>query len=339
MSDEQELIFDYPIDDNKAKELTLRHLRENVGSIPLPDEPIKKGKNWIVPIIARYPRVIQNAITKEPDRVRYMQLKNLGEVIIDADTGHIIKKSGIVDIEGNIKHQLKEVNIIVQKALVKVGAKRFAQLPFPDLRFTPIQDIISTLSTQNKINLNAFYASLYPGDIDKYKRYMRILESESIQLIRITEDGILPGNNLIEIEYQLNKKAESENRPLPIYEKVIEALAFFYLHGYEHIDAIEDVLGIYLNLAGHYYEESYEKGALAILSFSDFEDVIRDIPEYSKVKYVKLPRYLIQLERIGLLQSRKHGDETFWEGDQTILNKIQREEEIIAPIHKILIEA
>lgn len=55
-----------------------------------------------------------------------------------------------------------------------------------------------------------------------------------------------------------------------------------------------------------------------------------------EVKRIKLPRYLIQLESIGLLEETTISGKVLWRGKDEIFRRIQSEEEILQPIRNFL---
>jgi len=55
-----------------------------------------------------------------------------------------------------------------------------------------------------------------------------------------------------------------------------------------------------------------------------------------EVKRFKLPRYLIQLESVGLLEETTISGKTVWQGKEDIFDRIRGEEEILQPVRKFL---
>ncbi len=49
-----------------------------------------------------------------------------------------------------------------------------------------------------------------------------------------------------------------------------------------------------------------------------------------------MPRYLIQLESVGLLKEMRVAGKSVWSGEKSIFEGIQSEEEILQPIKKFL---
>lgn len=160
-------------------------------------------------------------------------------------------------------------------------------------------------------------------DREKYVQHINLLESTG--LVRRSGNLIIPDNNLVEIERKYKK----------LSEKILNAMAFFFEKGYTFIDSIKQVLGPHLTITGFCYEIALEYGEVRHIDYTSIEQMIYQ--RYRQdIKRIKLPRYLIQLESVGLLEETKVSGKSVWRGKENIFEKIQGEEEILQPIRKFL---
>jgi hypothetical protein len=54
------------------------------------------------------------------------------------------------------------------------------------------------------------------------------------------------------------------------------------------------------------------------------------------MKMIKLPRYLIQLQDVGILHEKTIRNQRVWVGDEKLFNALKNEEEILLPIMSLL---
>jgi len=320
---QQRILSDLPVTEKDAQKFAYNVIRSELGSIPYPGTPQLKENIWIVPIMVRYPRVLSDDIREVPERVRFMNFENLGEIKIDATKGELLYRPRYYDMSNVIRENLRKVRTTVEMALVKVGASRFAQLPFPEHMHTPIADILSWLLIKDRIDLSKDLFLIGVDGSDKYIQNINLLES--VGLVRKSGNLILPDNNLIEIE----------TRCTTLPEKISNSMAFFFEKGYTFIESINQVLGPHLTIAGFCYENALEYGDLVPINYETIDRMIVGIYRQEMKKF-KLPRYLIQLESVGLLEETNISGKVVWKGNEDIFDKIQQEEEILQPIRKFL---
>jgi len=310
-----------PLSERDAKKYAYNIIRSEIGSIPYPGKPQLEDGFWIVPIMARYPRVLSDMIREVPKKVRFMNFENVGEIRIDANKGELLYRPRYYDVSNAIKEKLDTVKTTVEMALVKVGANRFAKLPFPEHMHTPIVDILSWILINDKMDVSEDLSLIGIVDRDKYIQNIHLLES--MGLIRKSGDIILPANNLVEID--------TKYKTFP--EKISGSIAFFFEKGYTFIESIKQVLGPHLTITGFCYEKSLEYGDTTPINYETIDRMIVDIYR-QEVKRFKLPRYLIQLESVGLLEESTISGKIVWKGKEDIFKRIQGEEEILQPVMK-----
>ena len=311
-----------PHDKKEAERIAYYLIKSKYGNIPYPDIPIlnEKKKIWIVPVKIRYPRVLLDDYEK-PKKVRFMEEKKVGEITISSETGEIKSKPTYYELKDSINSYLENIRIVVEKALVKVGAKNFSQLPFPIHMNTPIVDILSNILTVEKFNLSEEMKYLSDEDNDKYLRHIDALQR--VGLVNIDGSIVFPGDLLIEIE------AKGGN----ISKKLTNAMTIFFSRGYELIDSIREVLGSHLTMSGIFYEYSLQYEEIIPFTLRSIENIFLGMPQYGMKRKLKIPRYLAQLESVGLIDDNMNErGEVVWCANEDIYTKILNEEELIAPI-------
>lgn len=318
-------IADIPVEKEEAQKIAHFLVREKYGNLPSVGRPVLKDNIWIIPIEVKYPRISFEKITNRPSKVRYMNFENVGEIKIDANNGVVIDKPRYYDLRDEINSRLDLIQISVQKALVKVGANRFSKLPFSEHMHTPIQDIIAYLLINDTLNLKEEIAPLSEHDQDKYLKNVDLLIKTG--LVRKNENLLIPDNALIEIE-------QSE---VNVSFKLSKALSYFFAQGYENIQSIQQVLGPYLIISGFIYEQSIEYDELIEVDYREIQAVLQRY--YGQlVKIFKLPRYLIQLIEVGLIEQDIIRGENVWGPTQDILLEVKGQEEILSPIKNMFIK-
>ncbi len=324
MRTEQTRLGEPPVDKEQARAIALDIIRNNYGNIPYPGEPFLDGELWIVPITARYPRVLVNERDSVPEKVRFMTFDNLGKIEIVAANGQLNERSTYWDVQSAINAEFELVKTSVQKALVKNGAMKFSQLPLSEHMHTPIEDILSWILIYNSMDLEAQLEFLPIDRREKFLQNVRYLES--VGLIRKTGTTLEPGNPLIEIE--------RTSRVLPL--ALSNSLAYFFEKGYEHINTIRQVLGPHLFVSGAIYQRSIENGSPSFLKIKSLENVMRDFYPSQYDKIFKLPRYLVQCESVGLVNRTIVGGENAWSATEDLFIKVMGEEDILEPIRQFI---
>ena len=326
MNQMQIRLANFPIDKEEAEKIAHELIRDKYGNIPSIGDIKIENDNWIILIEAKYPRVLYDIQTNRPKRVRYMNFKNIGLIKIDAHRGIIVEKPKFYDLRNEIISKLNFVRKNVEKALVKVGANKFSQLPFSEHMHTPIQDIISQLLINEKLDLKESLSFVNEEDKGKYLKNIELLEK--MGLVRRNELLIIPDNVLIEIE----------SRNKNIAEKLSDVFSYFFAKGYENIDTIGQVLGPYLYISGYIYEQGVEYDEPVSVSYSAISDILDRSYSNSALKQIKLPRYLIQLAGVGLIDQEIVNGETFWKANLRVFDNLIKEGELINPIKSFFVE-
>ncbi|ADB58809.1 hypothetical protein [Archaeoglobus profundus] len=311
-------------------------IRKEIGTIPSPGEPrlvkieIDGISRWVyeVPIVVYHPVLIVDPVTHATRKVRFKNLGVVGKIVIDAYDGTVLERTTVSDIRRKIKQRLNEISTLVDKLLVKVEAKKFASLPLSEHIHTPVEDIISSLIILDKININEQIDVLPEDERRKYVEILRVLSE--VGLVEIEGNFVLPGNILIELESRFDR-----------HEEILErALAHFFEVGYEYIDTIRMVLGPYLIITRGIYEISLESGELVPLEYNTIKSLFEGeyVPSQARIKLLKLPRYLLQLERVKLVKYVRKDGKDCWIGTEDTFKKLLQNEDISKFMETIIAE-
>ncbi|AIY90029.1 hypothetical protein [Geoglobus acetivorans] len=315
-----------PLSPEQIRNIARDVIREQIGTIPSPGEPeLTRTKIdnvsrqvYIVPIKVFHPVLIADPVTARARKIRFKNLGNVGQIVIDAFNGTVLQRTHVVDLKKAVRRKLEEISATVDKILVRVEAQKFASLPLSEHIHTPVEDIISAVMLLDKINI---YEQIDPLPDDERIKYMEILRILSeAGLVEIVDDTVLPGNILIELESRFES-----------HEDVLKnALAHFFEVGYEYIDTIRIVLGPYLVITRKIYEISVESGELIPMEFSVIKSLFEKeyVPSQAKIKVLKLPRYLVQLERVNLLKHTHEDGKECWVGVEDTFKKLMEAEDI-----------
>lgn len=317
-----EITFLENLDKRVVERLAYDIIKTRYGNIPHPGEPVLKEGVWLVPIHVRYPRVIMDELGEHPKKVRFMDIRNVGDIKFDARTGVLMDKPHYNDVRGTIRAILESVATVVDKALVKVGADRFSRLPFPTHMHTPIVDILSWILVNNELDLEELFLKMPDDEKKKYLQHVGSLAD--VGLVRMSEGKVLPDDYLIEVE----------RRTSNLHEGLSDALTVFFERGYDMIDSIRQVLGPHLAISGYCYQSSLEYGDLIAFSYPMIEKSM--MKRYSGEKRIKIPRYIAQLEAVDLLKEDTVKGETVWLGDEEVFLRVQAQADILEPFSEYL---
>lgn len=322
----QEKLTTPPVDKFKAQRIAYKFIRENWGSIPSTGIPILNGEVYRVPIEAKYPRVLFDKNTDKPKKVRYMRFLNIGEIKVDINNGEIIEKPRYHEIRNEIKSNLDFIRINVQKALIIAGSEQFAKLPFSEHMHSPIIDIISYLLINDKMEFSPENLTINKTEFERYLKLINFLVD--IDLLKIEDDIIVPGNIFIEIESQFDD----------ISDQLAKAMAYYFIKGYNDIPSIHQVLGPHLTIAGFVYQQSIEYDETVPVRYNEISSLIQLI--YGKdIMQIKIPRYLIQLEGVGLVINKLQNKEQVWYPNEDIFENIIQQDTMISPIKRMFIDS
>lgn len=313
-----------PIDEDRAKIKAQKELAHEIGNLPYLAEVEYEEDTYVFPLHIRLPRVIFGESRNEPIEVKFMSSERIGEIRIDAESGDL-NRTQIHDIKTNIRRQKRVIEETVQKALVRSSARKFSKLPFPELRYTPILDILSRLLLEGAIAEEEL-ERLTDQYEQSYRDYIGTLVD--VGLARMTDTHLEADDFLIELRAQESALPEQLNA----------AMAHFFEEGAGNIETIRQILGPYLTLAGHYYMQVLESGGMPEMVEDEFRQQINKAYRGSdrELKKFKLAHYLIQLEDVELLQSDMDTGVRTWVGEEEVREDILREQDMLEPMSEVI---
>ena len=313
-----------PIDEERARIKAQKELAHEIGNLPYLGELEVKDNEYVFPLRVRLPRVIFDESRQSPKDVKFLSSERVGEIRISAESGEL-NRTKIHDIKSNIRQQKRVIEEAVKKALVRSSARKFAKLPFPELRYTPILDILSQLLIEGHIS-EAELEGMSNQYERHYKDYIEILEEAG--LVRMNDGQVEADDILIEIE------ARDAKPP----DKLNAAIAHFFEEGTSDIDTIHQILGPYLTIAGYYYMRVLESGKMPDVTEDEFREQLDKSYTGSdrELKKFKLAHYLIQLEDVGLLESDEDAGLRTWSGEKEVWNDILREQDLLEPAAEVI---
>lgn len=313
------------ISEDKATTEAEKVLRFEIGNLPHLGAPEYEDGSYVFPVNISLPRVIFDEEREDPIDVRYMSSTEIGEIRIDASSGDRVDRTNLSDIKRRIQNKKDEVDRAVQKALVKASADKFSLLPFPEHRYTPLQDLLSEVILTGQIESEIF-DGLGSESREKYVKYVEMLEE--VNLLRWEDNRVTADDYLIEIEAQTDYPSEA-----------LEAsLAHFFREGADDYDMLQQILGPYLTIAGYYYKRSLETDQLPRISAREFRRELKSkyTGKQRADKSFKLSRYLLQLEEVDILESSSDRGHRGWKGNQEVKSKLLRQEEELRPISEVI---
>lgn len=319
------------LSEEEANRKALELIRDKYGNLPYPAEPKLVNDAWEFSVNVGYPKVFYDGNGK-PIKTRFINIKDVGKVVVSALTGEIISRSDYFAIKNKINENLTLITNSVEKALVKTSAHNFARLVFPEHFHTPIKDILAILLVNERFKLNDL---LSEDDIiykEKYEKYIQLLEET--QLVRTTGSGVVVAGDAFTI---LEKMQETTK--LNGAQKLDQLLATFFERGYESINSMREVLGTYLNISGYIYNETYEFGDILPFRSQTLETIFTTYHLESKKlseKAIKIPRYLLELENVDLLTEDENSNGINWYAKKDIFNNLQKQDQILEPTRELL---
>ena len=170
----QRPLCEMPVSEEDAGKFAYDIIRSELGSIPYPGKPLSDDVGIrIVPITVRYPRVLSDVARDVPEKVRFMNFEDIGEIKIDVNRGELVYRPEYYEISNAINGNLGGVRTTVEMALVKVAANRFVKLPFSEHTHTPIVDILSWILINDTIEISKDVSSIAIDDKEKYINPMK----------------------------------------------------------------------------------------------------------------------------------------------------------------------
>lgn len=308
----------------EARKKAEQILRFKIGPQYSLGEPETEETEYVFPILISPPRVIFNETRTTPVDVKYLDPTEVGEIRVDKnkEVDYTLPQT----VYRRVREYEEEIQEAVEKALISAAAKDFTKLPFPENRYAPVEDILSDVVLRGSISLDdvAHIESPDEGDVGKYTKY--IFELEDLGLLRREDGRVKSGNVLINIERDTDKKHEALNT----------ALAHYFKENINNIEKIHQILGPYLAVAGFYYRLAIEADTLPTVEEKELRDAFerhyKGRGKQTDEKMFKLSRYLLHLERAGILELITRPNGRVWSGNEDIKDDLENQTQYIGVI-------
>lgn len=291
-------------------------LRFKIGPQYSLGEAEADGEEYVFPILMSPPRVIFDETRSNPTDVMYLEPTKVGEIRVDnnEDADYTLPQT----VYRRVREYEQEIQQAVEKALISAAAKDFTQLPFPENRYAPVEDLLSEVILRDSISIEDLKSLEAPNtdpENGKYRKYLQQLID--IDLLRREDGRVRAGNILMNIRRDTDKNHEALNG----------ALAHYFRENINNLEKIHQILGPYLAIAGYYYRLAIEANQMPTVE----EEALRDAFEQhykgrgkqTDVKMFKLSRYLLHLERAGILKPVTGSDSRVWSGNQDIMDELE----------------
>lgn len=312
---------------DEARRKAEKVVRFELGTFPRlgAGEYNNTAEEFQFPLIIRSPQIIRDTRRDETVDVRFFSELDLGTVTVDGTTGDV-DRPGRPTIQKKIREYENKIDVAVQKALISAAGRKFSHLPFPENQYSPLEDILSHLLLQGEMSVSDIEMMDEGRDNNRYHEYVEKL----IELDLADQDNqtITSGDILI----SLQEGAETHQ------EVLNAAVGRYFEHNIGEFNMIKRTLGPYLALAGHYYRKALELEEMPIVDEEELSQAIS--LKYSgreeKEKLLKMSRYLIQLENVGILESTHQGGRRYWTGDGEIRDKLRTQSDYLAPVEPLM---
>jgi hypothetical protein len=319
-------VVPFPFDENEAFALAQRDLWEKVGNFCYPDNPRTTENIMEFDVNADIPHVFVNPASGIPEKVKYLRFPRVGKVRVRLDRGTIEASTGWREARGKIREAIEAVETSVEKAVLQKGAARFSELPFAEHMHTPLVDILSHLVYYDRLETEHWKTNLrQEADELKFTDYVQLLES--VDLVRTDGPHVLPGNILVGI------MERCDNAP----EMLRASLKHFFMRGVDNINSVRRVIGPQLRLSSKIYEAALEWGPDQGLDREAVRVAFQaSYPSDSK-KALQFPRYLMQLERVGVVTVATAGGGQRIHVEPTLYEEVAGTGTLLEPFRKALV--
>lgn len=294
---------------SEARKEAERILRFKIGpQYSLGDPKKMEGGGYSFPVLISLPRVIFDEARQNPVDVKYLDAREVGEIEVAGpdEVDYTLPQT----IYANVREVEQRIQKVVEKALISAAAKDFTQLPFPENRFAPIEDLLAKITLQGSVSIETI-STLEPSEDDnKYSKHLDLLEKND--LIRRENGKIVPGDILASIQRDTDRHSEALNA----------ALAHFFRENINNLDDVHEVLAPYLAIAGFYYRLAIDSDRLPVVTEEELRDAFarhyKGRGRRTELKKFKMSRYLLHLERVGILECHTKSDQRVWSGNPEI---------------------
>ena len=324
---------DTAVDEEEARRVAMDAVRFNLGTFLRLDtgEFDKEELEYTFPIILRSPKLILDADNENAVDLRFLDPLEVGDVIVDAKTKDVDHPT-IRQVKKELKSYEEELNQAIQKALVRASGSNLSHLPFPENQYAPLQDILSEVILNSKIEVDELEMMDSYEDGEKYMKYIDSLVE--LDLLKRGDESFRSGDVLNTIQ----EKDKFEGHELETHQDELNAaLGRYFEANVGEFEMIKRTLGPYLAIAGFYYRRALELDELPVIKEDELRDGIKF--EYTgrerRQKLFKMSRYLVQLEDVGVLTPVYQGGERYWAGDENTFKRLKATADQLGPVTEL----
>lgn len=314
------------IPEDEARKEAEKILRFKIGpqySLDAPKETESGG--FVFPVSVRLPRVIFDELRSDPVSVKYLEPRQVGEITIENKDE--VEYTHPQKIYANVRQVEKKIQEAVEKALISAAAKDFTKLPFPENRYAPVEDLLAEIILKESVPIEDVKALESGDDDDKYTKHLETLKQN--ELIRRQGGSLVAGDILASIQRDTDKNHEALNA----------ALGHFFQENINDLDKLHQVLGPYLAIAGFYYRLAIDSDNLPMVSEKELREAFsahyKGQGRQTNLKEFKMSRYLLHLERAGILESVTESEGRLWTGDENIRDSVKEQSQYLGTISDI----
>lgn len=312
---------------DEARRRAAKVVRQELGTFPRlgQGEYDRENNKFQFHLFIRSPKIISDDRRDEVVDIRYYNELDLGSVTVDGDSGEV-NRPNRSRIRKKIREQENEVEIAVQKALISAAGRKFSHLPFPENQYSPLEDILAELILNGQMSMDQIETMDENRSNDRYHEYLqKLLE---LDLAEQDDEVITNGSVLIDLLNETDSYQEALNG----------AIGRYFEANIGEFMMIKRTLGPYLVIAGRYYRRALELDELPVVEEAELRRAIKY--EYSgknrERKLVKLSRYLIQLEDVGILESVSQDGKQYWVGKERIRDDLRDQSQYLATVQPLI---
>lgn len=317
-----------PFTEGDAFRVAQRDIWSRVGSFCYPAFPKTAPESAVTEfqVWADIPRIYSNPLTGQPEDTHFFRFKDIGKVQVSLYRGSLVASVTWMEAKRALRERMDEVDMSVEKALLKTSASAFSELPLAEHMHTPLLDILSALIFERQIDL-AYWSERMPTDEEGTKLSVYVSSLETAQLARKEGHHVYPGNVFLALQ----------DRGLDPAQLLRASLRAFFESGIDQIESIRRVIGPQLRIASRVYEAGLEWGQDKGLTRDEITAFIsREAYPSDSRKELQVPRYIVQLEAIGLIRGVRSGGAETFQGMPGTYKEVLGLRRILAPFQRAL---
>lgn len=314
------------ISEEEAHRKAVTMVRSELGMyLQLGEGDFNREQNkFVFPLLIQSPKLIRDGEGNVRD-ARFFSELNLGDVTVDGATGEV-NRPRIQTIEAQIRKQEERVELAVRKALVSIAGSKLSHLPFPENQFAPLEDILSHVIVHGSLSMESIEMMDSGRKNDRYSEYVE--SCKELDLLQVADGILISGDLLIGMEEDQETLQGAVNA----------AIGRYFEKNIGEYQMINRTLKPYLVIAGRYYRRSLELEQMPKIEEEELRQAV--MAEYTgkerEKKLMKMYRYLVHLNDIGILHPQQEGAKTVWVGDPDVDAALRKQSEFLSHYQSVL---